>query len=469
MNRKSVTCCLLGILWAGTVVLRAMQPQSDPSPAPAKTAPDNPFDQALSRAKTERKYLVVVVLDKDCPDCDRLAAETLKDADVAKWLEQRAVVLQLSRAESVGENFATSHAVNDFPAVLVFAGDGLELGRQAGYFTPSRFLIKMNAVIESDAIRGEGGLRNWAGEDVVLGAIDRAASLTAEGKHEEALKEYVWCFEHRAAHSPLFVAMNLHRLVAGLADLAQKHGPAKQELLDRLAAAEQETLTKERADTFGLYLIKHGYLALGDEAKIVSHYDRMKARFPKGAGAPAFARLIFEPLLHARRYEDLRPAVDAPEHVDVYLDESRKLRRPPEEVRRLLGTRYEVLLGLGDHEEAETVASKLMGYDQNSPKSLTALAAAAMRSGRAGDPHVAMARKAYLATDGKDLLTVQTLAMLLGQRNPRDDEAQNLLVNAIKAATNEPERKVLGDCLRDIQAGRIPQLYKPELRPGTTK
>ena len=418
------------------------------------------YDDALARAKQEGKYLVIVVYDGDCPDCKRLN-ETLQDAEVQDWLNRRGVLLRLSGAEPAGKNFITAHHITGFPTVMLMSSEPRELGRRHGYMEPKVFIGKLDGFTQSNRVRGTGGLKPWGGHDVVMSTIERANTLTTEGAFDKSLEELLWCFEHRASRSPLFAAQGLPKLLSALGRLGERHPPAQQALLNLVAAAKQETLRSRRPDTYALYTVKHGHLTLNDEKGLVAHYDRMQRAQPKGTGASDLARIIYGPLLNARRYEDLRYSVSNPHETAMFFDQARRSGRDRNEIRFLMASRYEVFLGLGMESEATMLAERLLRTDK-SRKTHAALAEAAVRSGHPTDADITRARKVYMASDGSNTRDVIVLAKLLAFKTPRSPEAIQMVQTFLNLAKSKEDRTALTACLREINSGKVEPTLPPK-------
>jgi len=66
------------------------------------------YDEALSRAKQEKKLLVMVVVKEGCRWCDKLVDRTLSDAKVRRRLEKHATVLIVDRDDPFPKAFHES-------------------------------------------------------------------------------------------------------------------------------------------------------------------------------------------------------------------------------------------------------------------------------------------------------------------------------------------------------------------------
>ncbi len=435
--------------------------QNAPAIAPKK--PANPFTEALARARQERRYLLVSITKDDDEAGTAFNSKTLGHDLIKNWTDHRATILKLSDSDPVAKKLAKQYKIDRSPALLIFASDGTQLGKQVGDSNPERLMKVIAASIRNRAIRGDAGIHSWSGEDVVLNIMDRADALTDKGEYDKALEELNWCMDHPAIHSPLFPVRHMEKLCKTFAKLSQKHPPAKKAFRLRLSRAEFLSLEKERPNVHALYLIKYGFSALDREDKILLHFDRLKGKYPGSHAVSAFADLIYEPLLNAKRYTDLKHTVEDPENVDTFLGESQRTQRSREEVRRLIAARYEILRGLGKSRQADGLAYKVIAYD-DSPEAHLALAAAALRSTHSTDKDIEHARTAYLKMEGNNIEAVMTLAKLIAQKTAKDPEAEQIVRLALTRFKDESDLRTLTQCLYDIQSGKIPSRKKANAR-----
>lgn len=457
-----------------TAATRAF-PQSDtPSPAdspptgaPPKssgeatpdTAPRSGADAwsaALEQARAERRYLAAFVYRKDCADCDRIERETLIAREVRPWIDLIAVPVRFHDDDAAGREFAGRHQVHEFPSLLIFANDGNELGRITGFINPSDFRNRVNAVLQEADI---GRSDPWAGTDVVLAAADRAGNYMLQGRYEEAQDWYVWCLRHRAARAPNFLRLHLPAIIDGFAGLVDRFEPAKEALRNEIRRAEKDSLDPARMEAFPFNVIKLGYIALGEESRIVEHYDRLAGISSAAPKRDAFARFIYEPLLNARRYKDIEWSVADDQDMIVFMDEARNLQRPPGYVHKVLGARYEVLMGLERFSAASEMATTWLRYDK-SWQTYLALAEGGLRSGAIHDDIPENARIAQSMCAGTDPRPVICLARYLKRVNPEDREAIRVLETALKTVPTGKGRQAITDCLNELKAP------PPDTRPG---
>jgi len=417
------------------------------------TSAADPFVAAVAKAKNERKYLFVVVNQDDCPRCATLESKTLHDPKVTAWCDLYALVVSINSSTEFGRAFATEHRVQSFPTVLFMASDGREIGRLAGFMKPGRFQIKINEVINGDTIRTDALAGPWSGEDVLEAAIDRAASLVSDRKYADALAQYAWCLDHKAAHSNYFLNSKFQHLMRQVVALGEKYPPARKDIEDRIAMAERETVYHRRATTYLFYLIKYGYTALGEEEKIVAHYDVMKDQLPDSASTAAFGKIIYGPLLRAKHYQDIQYSVQNTGELDTILEREQETGKSDPETKKILLARYEVLLGLKKDSEARDVSDRFLKLD-NSTSSYIRLAEAGERSGRVTNDLLRFARRAYLYSGRKNVHSSIVLARLLEREKANNPQAMQILNESLEAATADVAKKALQSCITEIQNAR---------------
>jgi tetratricopeptide (TPR) repeat protein len=441
----------------------AMDQTPKTMPAVTEKASDDWFENAIAEAANDRKYLMVVVFAPGTDEWTTFNTESLGDERVVNWVQDRANIERISIESTEGRAFSERFGLTRWPSWVIFSSDGRELGRQVGAVDAARVLGRLNASVQSDAVRGKAGAHGWSGEDVLLNLMDVAGEMTNDGSYAQALDYLTWCMDHRVARSPTFAIAHLGDLIEKMATLGRRYEPAETELSRRISKAELDSIRTERPNVFGYYIIKYGHLALDREERAIAFYDRLRKRWPGSNNSAAFATLIYGPLLKAKRYRALAPTVADTDNVDVFLDEARRSGRPAQEVHDLLSGRFEILLGLGKNDDARSLAQKIFAYDK-SAAAYVGLAEGAFRSGRSTDTHINYARQGYLLSEGKDARAVIVLAKLMAQKTAKDPDAIDLVRNALKTKFEQADVSALTQCLYDIQSDKIPRRGKINAR-----
>jgi thiol:disulfide interchange protein len=102
------------------------------------------FEEALARAKTERK-LVFVDLSADwCTWCTKMDEDVFVDSRVRKALLDF-VPIKVDTDKSGGRSVANRYRVNGLPAFLLVDADGRVVGRFDGYLPVDAFLLRLRA------------------------------------------------------------------------------------------------------------------------------------------------------------------------------------------------------------------------------------------------------------------------------------------------------------------------------------
>jgi hypothetical protein len=209
--------------------------------------------------------------------------------------------------------------------------------------------------------------------------MSQAQKLARAGKNQEALEEYVWCFDHGLEYDPDWYCIRGSFLLGDIRKLGDSYPPALAALEERRAALEMKLL----ADGTGLELVSD---LVGLNHVLESPDRTLKLLDKLAAGTPAQRELyrqvlpmVVHELVPARRYE---PFLLIREEI---LSTVEQLLRPPVERNYTIehaADYYEGLLGCGDTAAAEKVADKLTKRLGNSFKVFFVLAARAVRAGR---------------------------------------------------------------------------------------
>lgn len=212
---------------------------------------------------------------------------------------------------------------------------------------------------------------------------DYAKALAAAGRNEEALAEYLWCFDH-GDDDPAFgyATVRLSILLSDVGRLGRIHPPAIRALEDRRDRAEAAVLSgkgseRDAADAAALNR------QLGSPERCLAMYEKLaKENRLEPPVLRALLPEVAEPLVAARRYAELVGlAGDVVKRVNGEIESSeRRPKHAPggdEQVMRMmedveatfremnvrkLSVWYEALLGAGRREAADTVAERLIRY-----------------------------------------------------------------------------------------------------------
>jgi hypothetical protein len=74
--------------------------------------------------------------------------------------------------------------------------------------------------------------------------MHQAQKLARAGKHQEALEEYLWCFDHGLEDDPGWYCIRISFLLADIKTLGDSYPPAFATLEERRAAVEKKLLAE---------------------------------------------------------------------------------------------------------------------------------------------------------------------------------------------------------------------------------
>ncbi len=93
------------------------------------------LEGALSKAKAERKLVIVDIYAEWCAQCKELDEKTWPEAGVKQWLAQNAVSIRID-TDAKRPDLAEKLQIRSYPTVLLLDADGKELKRILGYQKP---------------------------------------------------------------------------------------------------------------------------------------------------------------------------------------------------------------------------------------------------------------------------------------------------------------------------------------------
>lgn len=385
------------MLWIASVLALVTVSCGD-SEAPFRAIP---FERAQSLAREEQKIVLIDFFTTWCVPCKKLDTTTWKDADVLAWMSKNCVALKLDAEQKT--QLAERFHVGAYPTIVLVKADGTVIDSLVGYRDAKTFL--------ADATHAMAGVSSLtrAAEAVKadgknpMARMSYGRELARAGRSDEALAEYLWCFDN-GRKSMGFTGVRLSFLLGDISGLGKKYPPALRALEERRDAAEARVLanpgsTDDIADAS----------ALNRELKTLQRtlalYDRLRAAGPVSSNAKAaLGGEILAPLVEARRYADALDLFSKPEG---FVKDSIRMHRSADTLRSSMGEAddaeldamlkanlvqrcapiYEALAGAGREEKASEVAEMLITF---APASTTYVSLIEL-SARAGRVEVARA------------------------------------------------------------------------------
>ena len=438
-----------------------------PAPSIAEEGPfvSMDFEKALAEAKKKDKPIFIDFFTTWCNPCKMLDQTTWKDKKVIAWLSEKTIPLKLD-AEKETE-LAQKYKVAGYPTLLFVKADGTEIDRIMGYMPAEDFLSEANGLLQGkDALARAKDKAEANGGKEPIPHLRYGQMLWQKQKNEEALKQFLWCFDEGGKNDAMFAESGRAYVAMVIAELGKTYPAAKDALQERHDAAqkavEADKATKEQVT--GLVALNQ---ALGQPEASQELYAKIKKEHPKSTAVGQLMESLLGEFLEKKDYAEIAGAID----IKAKIDEAFKAYKPPApdpaaasrpadapppppsmETQRLIfqaSNYYQVLIGLKKTKEADELAQRLLKVDGGA-QTLNSLAWNGFLTGEPTEANLDQARKANEVSKGKDASIIDTLARLLKARGKKD-EAVKLVKDAMEDLTKPFEKQVLGECLKSIE------------------
>jgi thiol-disulfide isomerase/thioredoxin len=351
-------------------------------------------DLSLDRARQAatdggKRFILIDFYTVWCGPCKKLDETTWKDQDVRDWLAKESVCLKVDAEKDVP--LADKYRINVYPTVLLLRPDGTEIDRLVGYRDARTFLADAReALAGNDSLtRARKKLEGGNATDPML-RMSYGDALAQKGRAEDALSEYLWCFDHGLEHGPAFMGVRLSFLLGRIVQLGQTHPAALDELRKRRDAAGK-AIEAAKAD----FNTAMGFTAintnLGEPEQTLALFDRIKADKSQHVMVRRYILdQAIDQLLKAKRYKEVVADSDARakvreriaqyDHAKRFFPNDPSLRTYMRRQVSVDGVKYyEALLGSGDQAGAAEAAAMLVAFDP--VDAYSELIAAARRAG----------------------------------------------------------------------------------------
>ena len=261
------------------------------------------FDAACAAAKSEGKLVFIDSYTTWCEPCKRLDKDTWTNADVGKLVGDKAVALKFD-AETEGREAAKRYKISAYPTLLLLKADGTEIDRIVGYREPAKFTEEFSAGVAGKPalVRAAEAVASVPaeGRGAVQARYNFAKTLAQNGKNQEALDQYLWCYDDGMVKEDSFGGVRVSFLTGELGRLAAKFPPAREALIARRDEAKARLLANaqdRRAPTEFSALNE----ALGDRAANMALFDQLPAGDARRRG---FGLRVYADLVAAQRYTE---------------------------------------------------------------------------------------------------------------------------------------------------------------------
>lgn len=294
---------------------------------------DISYPRALEKAKADNKIVIIDFYTTWCAPCKMLDRITWPDPNVRTWLDKNAVCLKVDAEAS--HEFARRFKVRAYPTIVFIKSDGKVVDRAVGFLQPRDFLdVAKGAQSGKDAFTRAREAFEAGNQNDPMTRDDYARKLVDLGKYDEALKQFLWCFDHGLEHRSSYVGVRVSFLLSSIKELADVYPPALKALKERRDRSEalvrdfvagkklKKPKNKEKGifgflgrlvgpDTSPIFQAAGDVAALndtlGENARTIKIYDQLRTDHrseSKEARKALFSR-IEDDLMKARRYEEV--------------------------------------------------------------------------------------------------------------------------------------------------------------------
>lgn len=207
--------------------------------------------------------------------------------------------------------------------------------------------------------------------------LKEARALVEQGKQEEALQQFIWCYDHGVEVNSKFARTRDTRVTLFMVSLGKKYPPARVALVERrnALAGKVKTAPKDASEDV---LRQLGYLdlAISDDAAILETLALFSAGKPN---YKAYGLVMEDRLIEKKYYKEVVAIGDVNEAIEILektvrnvdkmrqsgkLDEKGEAKLKANAIKAASGV--EMYAGVGDLKHAKQVADLLLGISDAS-------------------------------------------------------------------------------------------------------
>ena len=94
------------------------------------------FEEAIQKAKTERKYIFVDVYATWCGPCKMLKRKTFKDKEVGDYYNKNFINIAIDGETKEGNYLINKYGIQGYPTLLIVDANGKLKTKQVGFVEP---------------------------------------------------------------------------------------------------------------------------------------------------------------------------------------------------------------------------------------------------------------------------------------------------------------------------------------------
>ena len=107
------------------------------------------FDEAVKLAKKENKLVMVDYYTTWCGWCKVLDKKTYSNKEVGEYADAHMVSLKIDAERGEGKNLVRRSAIQGYPTIIFYDGDGNEVSRVVGFVEAKPFIERMKMAVSA--------------------------------------------------------------------------------------------------------------------------------------------------------------------------------------------------------------------------------------------------------------------------------------------------------------------------------
>ena len=241
---------------------------------------DLSFEQSMQKAFSLEKLVLVNFYTDSCPRCEEMHRTTFEDPKVLAWFDEHVVPVSIDSRQrtDLTERFFSRLTQKSFdptePAFVVVSSTGGYLNFWLGY-ADSDELISFGGVVlnrPTTVTMVKNALSDSKSQDPMKRAF-LGDAYVAWGRHKDALREYLWCFDEGHIVDPEFRGVRSSFLINNIANLGKVY-PAARTALELRRDSFPDEILNQGIDT-NVYAYFHANRMLGDQDKTLQLYKAL--------------------------------------------------------------------------------------------------------------------------------------------------------------------------------------------------
>ncbi len=372
----------------------AQDPPPPPPAAPAEgrgqlepTFTAHTLAEARTLSRSTGRSVMVYISEDDNAQCASYAEYTWSDESTRRWIADHMIPVEIRLGADA--EAARRLGISGAPTIVVISPTGAVSQPIVGFRSAASLIPLLQARLVDPVKAARDATERSAGEPGSRLALAKA--LVDAGAFDEALREYLQLIDggFGAQHGdvgPRLLA------VQQIGPLLKAHPPTRPALVQRRDALRTSVAAGEASATeASLYAGLNTQLGAVDDT--VELYTTLRSQASDAVGTRLLRDGLVDSLIAARRYEQAMTIIDPIRHFEFALEvhKSDERRGAGDErfrtfhrdgfVSRAMRY-YEILLGAGREEAAAAIANQVSELHPTA-STHTALAEAALRTGRA--------------------------------------------------------------------------------------